>query len=367
MTSWQRRLTSQSKRLATNRDFDVMSYGAAGDGVTDDTQAFTDAWAAACAVDYGKLILPSNRSFLIGPKTFSGPCATNLSLKVKGTIVAPSPSSWSGLSAQTWLVFTRLNGFTIEGNGIIDGQGQIWWAQSCKVNRSKAVTISQSNNTRVKGLTFMNSPKMHLAFEKCTKVHASDLLVTAPGNSPNTDGDDCISIQTGSFNTSIKNLKCGPGHGISIGSLGQGGSFSNVSDLVVNGATLNRTTNGVRIKSWQGGKGAVSNIRFENVLMIDVANPILIDQYYCDSTTPCHNQTSAVEASGIKYENITGTSSTARAVNFACSDTVPCHDLFLENVNLTLYKSDTPASSFCSNAKGRTQGVINPKSCLAES
>ncbi|KAJ7558225.1 hypothetical protein O6H91_04G029400 [Diphasiastrum complanatum] len=387
MPSWKHQIISQSEGSYVIRNFDLMSIGATGDGVTDDTQAFTDAWAAACSVDHAKLIVPSNRRFLVGPISFSGPCATNLSLNVEGIIIAPqSLSYWSGLNAHRWLEFRLLDGFTLEGNGTIDGQGQEWWAQSCKVNRSNAVTISNSNNSRIRNLTFKNSQNVHLAFVACTNVHASDLLVTAPETSPNTDGinirgssdvlindctirtgDDCISIVTDTFHTMIRNLKCGPGHGISIGSLGKDGSFANVSDIVVDGATLNRSTNGVRIKTWQGGQGAANNISFQNMQMIDVANPIIIDQYYCNSTRRCQNQTSAVEVSGINYKNITGTSSTTIAVKFACSKTVPCHDIVLENVNLTLYKSHKPAFSFCWDAKGSTRGVINPKSCLAKS
>lgn len=37
----------------------------------------------------------------------------------------------------------------------------------------------------------------------------------------------------------------------SIGSLGENQSESRVSDVLVNGARLSGTTNGVRIKSWQ--------------------------------------------------------------------------------------------------------------------
>lgn len=38
---------------------------------------------------------------------------------------------------------------------------------------------------------------------------------------------------------------------LSIGSLGAGNSEADVSDIVINGAKLSGTTNGVRIKTWQ--------------------------------------------------------------------------------------------------------------------
>lgn len=44
--------------------------------------------------------------------------------------------------------------------------------------------------------------------------------------------------------------------------------------------------------SKQGGNGYVKGVRFENVEMHDVANPIIIDQFYCDSPSTCQNQVS---------------------------------------------------------------------------
>ncbi|KAL6982348.1 galacturonan 1,4-alpha-galacturonidase, partial [Sarracenia purpurea var. burkii] len=63
--------------------------------------------------------------------------------------------------------------------------------------------------------------------------------------------DDCISIVSGSKYVKVMDITCGPGHGISIGSLGKDKSKDTVSDVNVNGATLSGTTNGVRIKTWQ--------------------------------------------------------------------------------------------------------------------
>lgn len=42
--------------------------------------------------------------------------------------------------------------------------------------------------------------------------------------------------------------------------------------------------------SIQGGSGYAKNIRFENIAMDNVANPIIIDQNYCDKKKPCGQQ-----------------------------------------------------------------------------
>lgn len=64
-------------------------------------------------------------------------------------------------------------------------------------------------------------------------------------------GDDCISIQDGCSDLFIRSVRCGPGHGISIGGLGKGGASAVVSGVTVQDVTLNQTMTGLRIKTWQ--------------------------------------------------------------------------------------------------------------------
>ncbi|EHA8591723.1 putative polygalacturonase [Cocos nucifera] len=118
--------------------------------------------------------------------------------------------------------------------------GQEWWARSCKINATNpcqhaptAVTFHRSKHLTIHDLTLMNSQQMHMAFTTCSYVRASRLKVVAPAESPNTDGihisasvsvvledsmirtgDDCISIVSNSSDILVKNIVCGPGHGI---------------------------------------------------------------------------------------------------------------------------------------------------------
>ncbi|KAJ1392176.1 Pectin lyase fold/virulence factor [Sesbania bispinosa] len=175
----------------------------------------------------------------------------------------------------------------------------------------QAITFHRCKNLKVRNLMVLNSQKMHMAFTSCKRVVVSHLQVLAPAFSPNTDGihisatkgievkdslirtgDDCISIVRNSSRIRIRGISCGPGHGISIGSLGKSKAWEKVQDVHVKGAYLYNTDNGVRIKTWQGGGGFASKIKFQNILMENVSNPIIIDQYYCDSRHPCKNQVS---------------------------------------------------------------------------
>lgn len=134
-----------------------------------------------------------------------------------------------------------------------------------------------------------------------------------------------------------------------------------VDDVSVDGAVIRNTENGVRIKTWQGGDGFVRDVTFKNILMVNVSNPIIIDQFYCDSPTSCRNQTSAVEISEIIYRNITGTSNTLKAMKFACSDVVPCRNIVLNDIDLEMISNGTnKAVTFCNSAVGFSYGHVQP-------
>ncbi|CAN1151192.1 Probable polygalacturonase At1g80170 [Linum perenne] len=361
----------------------VESFGAVGDGVADDSQAFVNAWKTACNTTKSVFLVPPGRSYLVNATRFKGPCADKLIIQIDGTIVAPDePANWDPSFPRTWLDFSKLNGVVFQGHGVIDGSGSKWWAASCKKNKSNALTIESSTGVKVQGLTIQNSQQMNFVISHCNSVRITDVLVSAPGDSPNTDGihitestnvvlqdtkigtgDDCVSIVSGSSNIKMKRLYCGPGHGISIGSLGKDNSTGFVSKVVVDTALLRDTTNGLRIKTWQGGHGYVRGIRYENVQMENVANPIIIDQFYCDSPKSCQNQSAAVEISQIMYRNISGTSKSAKAMKFACSDTVPCSNIVLTNVNLE--GKDGMVETYCNSAQGSGYGVVRPSiDCL---
>ncbi|ERN04813.1 hypothetical protein AMTR_s00146p00011810, partial [Amborella trichopoda] len=64
-------------------------------------------------------------------------------------------------------------------------------------------------------------------------------------------GDDCISIGDGTYDVNASKITCGPGHGISIGSLGKDGTRSTAEMIHVKDSFFIGTKNGARIKTWQ--------------------------------------------------------------------------------------------------------------------
>lgn len=58
--------------------FNVRSFGAVGDGVSDETQAFKMAWDTACQAEEQSIILvPRSHTFMIQSTIFTGPCRSS--------------------------------------------------------------------------------------------------------------------------------------------------------------------------------------------------------------------------------------------------------------------------------------------------
>ncbi|KAK9146174.1 hypothetical protein Sjap_006077 [Stephania japonica] len=361
--------------------YNVVSLGATADGRTDSSRAFLSAWSSACASNAAATVLVPKGSYLLRNVVFTGQCENSVTFQIEGTLVAPSD-----YGTDSWITFERVSGVTILG-GTLDGQGAGLWAcknagKSCP-SGATSLEITNSREILISGLTSTNSQMFHIVIHDCENVKLQGVQVTASGNSPNTDGihvegstgvtisratiktgDDCISIGPGTSNLWIESIGCGPGHGISIGSLGKETNEQGVQNVTVKTAVFSGTENGVRIKTWaRSSQGFVRGVLFEDVTINNAQNPIIINQEYCPHDGDCPNQSSGVKISDVTYRNIKGSSASEIAMNFDCSHTNPCSGIVLDNVDLTY--ENKPATSSCRSADGSATGLVHPASCLA--
>ncbi|XP_010526696.1 PREDICTED: polygalacturonase-like [Tarenaya hassleriana] len=376
-------LSSSSSSAQT---YNVMSYGAKPDGKTDSTKAFVAAWVNACASVRPVTVIVPKGQFLLRSVVFDGTkCKRKkITVRIDGTLVAPSDYRVIG-NAGYWIFFNHVDGVSVYG-GVLDAQGAGLWG--CKLSGkncpSGATTIGfqSSSNIVVSGLTSLNSQMFHIVVNGCRNVKLQGVKVSAAGNSPNTDGihvqsssivsilnsniatgDDCVSIGPGTNGLWIENVACGPGHGISIGSLGKDKVEAGVQNVTVKTATFTKTENGVRIKSWaRPSTGFVNNVRFIHCVMNNVQNPIVIDQNYCPGKENCPGQVSGVKVSDVLYMDIHGTSETEIGVKLDCSPKKPCTGIRLQGVKLTY--QNKPVRAACSHAGGIQAGFLQPSSCL---
>ncbi|KAG8387212.1 hypothetical protein BUALT_Bualt03G0229800 [Buddleja alternifolia] len=213
-------------------------------------------------------------------------------------------------------------------------------------------------------------------------VLVNKVSISAPANSPNTDGihigysdniritdsgiatgDDCVSMVDGCTNINITGVSCGPGHGISIGSLGKYSRDKDVSGITVMNSSFTNTDNGLRIKTLAPSSPSIaSNITFAHIFINNARNPIIVDQHYCPNSS-CPNQgESSVQIKGVKFIDIRGSSASPVAVNVQCSKSKPCQDIVFSGLNITYNGKPTTAS--CSNCDDQFQGDLQvPSNC----
>ncbi|WVZ16910.1 hypothetical protein V8G54_009892 [Vigna mungo] len=189
------------------------------------------------------------------------------------------------LMIQIWIQIFNINGLTIDADGgIIDGNG--------------GRNAEHAEGQHVKSLSMSNSPEAHIALIGCDGALVSHINIHSPPKSSNTDGfdianskniviedstlatgDDCIAINGGSSYINATRIFCIGGHGIS-GSLGRNKSNETVEEVYGQNCSFIGTTNGARIKTWPGGLGYARKITFEEIILQDAQNSIIINQYY---------------------------------------------------------------------------------------
>lgn len=107
----------------------------------------------------------------------------------------------------------------------------------------------------------------------------------------------------------VSNITCRGGHGYSIGSLGMGGRRDFVTQVNVYNSTCIDCQNGVRVKTWAGGKGFVEDINFTDIYLEKAENPIIITTHYCDKNEMryCNNNyETSLDITGVHFKNIHG-------------------------------------------------------------
>ncbi|CAI8589557.1 unnamed protein product [Vicia faba] len=362
---------------------DISKFGGAPNA--DITQAFTTAWNEACASATAAKILVPAGTYKMGLLEVKGPCKAPIEVQVDGTIQAP-PNMADLKGAEQWIRFDSIESLTLSGKGVFDGQGATCWKSASIAWKDKShetgsdkrainIYFASCTNTLVTGITSKDSKYFHFNVLGCNNITFDGVTIIAPDASPNTDGihmgrsngvtitntnigtgDDCVSLGDGSKKVTVQNVNCGPGHGISVGSLGKYPNEENVEGLLVKNCTLTKTENGVRIKTWPdtAGKITVTDMHFEDITMNDVMNPVIVDQEYCPWNKCSKKNPSLIKLSKVTFKNIKGTSGTAEGVTIICSSGVPCDGVELNNVDLTF--NGAPATAKCAHVNPLVTG-----------
>ena len=380
----------------------VLSYGAVGNGRTDDTTAIRSAFEScgknqtdAVAV----IIFPTSYTFLTGAFNISTKQIVWVEenakiLAYKGEdnfhypLVAALPSfpistkKNSSPRYQGFISSSNAEMIGISGGGTIDGQGRFWWEKYDKgtlnYTRPRLVEIQYSSKISLSSVSFENSAFWTIHIYSSNLANISKVFIHNPIIAPNCDGididssknvtitncnivtsDDHISMKSGEgvegfqYNIStefvlVENSYFGIGAGLSIGSETAAG----IHHIHYRNNTLNLSVNAVRFKTCPNYGYAVSEVLYENIVFDGGIAVFVSEDYECSSTSP------AMPSGG--YHNVTVsnmTGSAAEAGHISCF-AGGCTNFLFENITL-----DSLLGFRCENVTGECFNV-SPRCCF---
>jgi polygalacturonase len=187
--------------------YDIQTYGATGDGKTDDAQAIQKAINSCSEAGGGVVLIPAGQTFLTGPFDLK----SNIELRVAtgATLLANPDENVYTKSAfrdnqgegTIWIGGDNVQNVTLTGSGTIDGNGISFMGKELddsyelkpfkiKDPRPHLLTIVAGHHINIHNLVIRNSAYWTVHFVGCDDVTISDLTLLNSVKVRNSDGID---------------------------------------------------------------------------------------------------------------------------------------------------------------------------------
>lgn len=307
--------------------FNVLDFGAVGDGSHDDAACFSAAVKACDASGGGRILIPAGRTFLCSPFAL----CSNIDFHVEegATVLAHPDEALYTVSAfrenrsegSIWIQGKNLQNVRFSGKGVIDGNGRAFMGAELpdayelkpfeEIDpRPHLMLLENCREIEISEVTFANAAYWGLHFVGCRSIYLHDMSILNDLKVRNSDGIDfdhcrdgrvenCL-IESGDDCICFKNRRefaeYGPCSGflvkhcklvstscsIKIGSE----NMDTISDILVEDCEIDRSNRGIGIQNRD--EGTVRNVVFRNIsiasrLFGDVwwgeAEPIYITSY----------------------------------------------------------------------------------------
>jgi hypothetical protein len=272
--------------------FDVLSFGAVGDGVTNDGRAIQRAIDACAAAGGGTVFVPAGKTYLSGTVRL----ASFVDLHVEGgawIIASDRRRDYPNDALRCLIEAYDASGIALTGTGVIDGRakrfmtaelphiyrGNDWRPRlvgfvGCRGVTVRDITLADAANWAlhpagcedvvISGVRILNDLKVPncdgIDPDRCRNVRISDCLIQA--------GDDCICLKTsGEFpqygpceNVTVRGCTLvSTSAAVKIGS----GTVADLRDIVFDGCVIRASNRGLGIQLRDGGN--VENVLFANM------------------------------------------------------------------------------------------------------
>lgn len=193
----------ENDKQATVPVFNVLEYGAVGDGKTLDSKGIQKAIDEATKIGNGaQVLIPAGHKFLIG--TLELKCGIDFHLQGDAELlVSTNPEDYSGRAA---IIANGVNELTISGTGSINGRAlefmshydkpDEWWIP--KRWRPRLFVLTNCTDLKVLNITLSKAPEWSLHMLGCENVLIDGIKIHNNLDVPNCDGidpDHCRNVE----------------------------------------------------------------------------------------------------------------------------------------------------------------------------
>jgi len=229
--------------------FNVMDYGAVGDGKTLETKAVQKAIDEAAEMGRGaRVLIPENQKFLIGTIELK----SNIEFHLEGNteiLVSTNPEDYIDRAA---IVANNAENLTISGTGTVNGRDMEfmshydeeneWWRP--KGWRPRLFILTACTNLLIKDFTILKAPSWSLHMLGCEDVLIDGIKIKNNPEVPNCDGIDPDHCR----NVIIRNceISCGD-DAIVIKTTKQEKDYGPSANILVQDCILETQDSGVKI------------------------------------------------------------------------------------------------------------------------
>mmetsp|Transcript_14003 Transcript_14003/g.18190 ORF Transcript_14003/g.18190 Transcript_14003/m.18190 type:complete len:467 (+) Transcript_14003:93-1493(+) len=168
--------------LNFDEDYSILNYGAVANDMSNEacyanSIAIENALYAANETA-GTVIIPENMEFCIFTSEVNQ--LHNVTFQIDGKLtISNNITEWL-TNIQTFtaaLNFIECRGFTMNGHGILNGQGHDWWWANIidGINRPHIFFCSESQDVLIQDVHFENSPKFHCRVYDTHRLHIHNI------------------------------------------------------------------------------------------------------------------------------------------------------------------------------------------------